>query len=135
MITTFCRNIGERFSKEKLEDPRKLQERAVMVALGIVYYLRLDEKSRTRYNKDLKKNMMGSMTVEEVLKEELDFYGKHLSIPHGIAKTQALLENLFCIIACCCTKTPLIIVGAPGSSKTLSFNLALSNIKGAESKL
>ena len=105
-----------------------------MVALGIVYYLRLDEKSRTRYNKDLKKNMMGSMTVEEVLKEELDFYGKHLCIPHGIAKTQALLENLFCIIACCCTKTPLIIVGAPGSSKTLSFNLALSNIKGAESK-
>ena len=105
-----------------------------MVALGIVYYLRLDETSRNRYKKELKKMMMGAMTVEQVLKEELNFYSKHLSIPHGIAKTQALLENLFCIIACCCTKTPLIIVGAPGSSKTLSFNLALANIKGAESK-
>ena len=105
-----------------------------MVALGIVYYLRLDEKTRRTYKNKLKKNLMGSMTVEEVLKDELYFYSKHLSIPQGIAKTQALLENLFCIIACCCTKTPLIIVGAPGSSKTLSFNLALANIKGAESK-
>ena len=66
---------------------------------------------------------------------QLDFYAKHLSIPRGIAKTRALMENLFCIIACCCTRTPLIIVGAPGSSKTLSFNLALSNLKGAESKM
>ena len=132
--TTDCRNGGERFSKEELADRHKLQERAVMVALGIVYYLRLDEDPRNRYKKELKKMMMGGMTVEQVLKEELNFYSKHLSIPHGIAKTQALLENLFCIIACCCTKTPLIIVGAPGSSKTLSFNLALANIKGAESK-
>ena len=124
----------ERFSDEELTDPRKLQERAVMVALGIVYYLRLDENSRKRYKNELRKNLMGSMTVGEVLQDELDFYSKHLSIPQGIAKTQALLENLFCIIACCCTKTPLIIVGAPGSSKTLSFNLALANIKGAESK-
>ena len=64
----------------------------------------------------------------------MDFYSGHLFIPRGIAKTQALMENLFCTIVCCCTSTPLIIVGAPGSSKTLSFNLALSNIKGGESK-
>ena len=105
-----------------------------MVALGIVYYFRLDENFRNRYKTELKKNLMSHRTVEDVLKDELVFYSKHFSIPHGIAKTQALLENLFCIIACCCTKTPLIIVGAPGSSKTLSFNLALANIKGAEAK-
>jgi len=29
---------------------------------------------------------------------------------------------------------PLIIVGSPGSSKTLSFNIAVSNLKGQESK-
>ena len=105
-----------------------------MVALGIVYYLRLDEIFRDRYQNELKTVTMESLTVKEVLEDELKVYSKHLSIPNGIAKTQALLENLFCIIACCCTKTPLIIVGAPGSSKTLSFNLALANIKGAESK-
>lgn len=30
---------------------------------------------------------------------------------------------------------PLILVGAPGSSKTLSFNLAIANLKGQESKV
>ena len=111
-----------------------MQERAVLVALAIVYYLRLNQKYRSMYQEELKKDLLGNKTVEEALKEELDFYSENLDIPSGIAKTQALMENMFCIIACCCTKTPLIIVGAPGSSKTLSFNLALANIKGAESK-
>ena len=57
-----------------------------------------------------------------------------VKLPHGIAKTEALKENLFCIIACCCARVPLIIVGEPGSSKTLSFNLAASNLRGIESK-
>ena len=134
LFTTVCRYGKERFSDKELADPRQLQERAVMVALGIVYYLRLDEMARKRYKNELRKNLMGHRTVEDALKDELNFYSKHLCVPRGIAKTQALLENLFCIIACCCTKTPLIIVGAPGSGKTLSFNLALVNIKGAESK-
>ena len=112
----------------------QLQEQAVLVALGIVYYLRLNQKYRDLYEEDLKKHLSGSKTVKEALKAELDFYSQHLNIPPGIAKTQALLENIFCIIACCCTKIPLIIVGAPGSSKTLSFNLALANMKGKESK-
>ena len=58
-----------------------------------------------------------------------------IRLPPGIAKTKALKENLFCIVACCCTKLPLIIVGEPGSSKTLSFNLAAANFKGADSKM
>ena len=65
---------------------------------------------------------------------QMDFYANKLSFPIGIAKTEALKENLFATIACTVTKTPLIIVGAPGSSKTLSFNLAISNLKGPESK-
>ena len=65
----------------------------------------------------------------------MDFYMNEIRLPPGIAKTKALKENLFCIIACCCTKLPLIIVGEPGSSKTLSFNLATANFKGADSKM
>ena len=64
----------------------------------------------------------------------MDFYTDQLSLPTGIAKTEALKENLFATIICTVTKTPLIIVGAPGSSKTLSFNLTISNLKGPESK-
>lgn len=65
---------------------------------------------------------------------QIDFYTNELSLPTGIAKTEALKENLFAVIICTATKTPLIIVGAPGSSKTLSFNLTVSNLKGSESK-
>ena len=57
-----------------------------------------------------------------------------MELPAGIAKTQALKENLFATIVCTVTHTPLIIVGPPGSSKTLSFNLAIANLKGQESK-
>ena len=31
------------------------------------------------------------------------------------------------------SKTPLIIVGPPGTSKSLSFNLTISNVKGGDS--
>lgn len=64
----------------------------------------------------------------------MDFYTDKLDLPAGIAKTEALKENLFATIICTVTKTPLIIVGAPGSSKTLSFNLTISKLKGQESK-
>ena len=64
----------------------------------------------------------------------MGFYINKLSLPTGIAKTEALKENLFATIICTVTNTPLIIVGAPGSSKTLSFNLTVSNLKGPESK-
>jgi len=64
----------------------------------------------------------------------MDFYINNLNLPTGIAKTEALKENLFATIICTATNTPLIIVGAPGSSKTLSFNLTVSNLKGPESK-
>ena len=64
----------------------------------------------------------------------MDFYADKLILPTGIAKTEALKENLFATIVCTVTKTPLIIVGAPGSSKTLSFNLTISNLMGPESE-
>ena len=64
----------------------------------------------------------------------MDFYISNLNLPAGIAKTEALKENVFAMIICTVTKTPLIIVGAPGSSKTLSFSLTISNLKGPESK-
>ena len=70
----------------------------------------------------------------QAFSDELDWYIEQVELPTGIAKTRALKENLFATIICAVTHTPLIIVGAPGSSKTLSFNLAIANLKGQESK-
>ena len=110
--------------------------RAVVVALGLVYYLRLNTKHRKKYREVLDHHTsISRVTFSKVFQEELEWYINHIDLPPGIAKTQALKENIFATIVCTMTHTPLIIVGPPGSSKTLSFNLTLANLKGQESKV
>ena len=109
--------------------------RAILVALGVVYYMRLNTKYRAKYEQDLTlKHKFTALPFSEAFQSELEWYAQQIEFPKGIAKTQALKENLLAIILCTVTQTPLIIVGAPGSSKTLSFNIAVSNLKGQESK-
>lgn len=109
--------------------------RAVVVALGLVYYLRLDSKHRKMYEEELDhQTTLTRISFSKTFDEELNWYIKHVDLPEGIAKTRALKENLLATIVCTMTHTPLIIVGCPGSSKTLSFNLTLANLKGEESK-
>ena len=68
----------------------------------------------------------GEINFSKAFQEELfDWFCKNIELPPGIAKMQAFFLPH--------THTPLIIVGAPGSSKTLSFNLAIANLKGPES--
>ena len=119
------------------EDPTKFHRCAVMVALGIVYYLRLTSKFREDYRAflDAVDRMEGEITFFQAYNRELRWYIELFELPPGIAKTTALMENVFAIIACAVTHTPLIIVGPPGSSKTLSFNIASANLKGKESRI
>ena len=110
--------------------------RAVLMALGIVYYMRLNAKYRKEYKKYLDdiNRMPNEVSFSTAFDEELEYYIKQVELPKGIAHTIALKENLFATIICTITHTPLIIVGAPGSSKTLSFNQTVVNLKGQESK-
>ena len=117
-------------------DHQDYPRRAVLVALGIVYYLRLSSKYREKYKIMLdKESRLGGVKFTRAFQEELDWLTSKMELPPGIAKTQALKENMFAIVVCTVTHTPLILVGAPGSSKTLSFNLTVANLKGPESKI
>lgn len=109
---------------------------AIFVAIGLVYYMRLNHEYRVKYEEFLKNYNILSQnpTFLTVWKRSLDWMIKDADIPAGIAKTDALKENFFAIIMCCVTQTPLIITGVPGSSKTVSFNLVVSNCKGLSSK-
>ena len=111
--------------------------RATLVALGIVYYMRLNTKYREAFKSFIDKEhcLPNEVRFSKAFAEELRWFIKQVDLPTGIARTQALMENLFATIVCTGTHTPLIIVGAPGSSKTLSFNLAIANLKGQESKV
>lgn len=111
--------------------------RAIMVALSLVYYMRLNENFRRQYVKFIDEEMItteGDVSFKKSLDDELNWFINQIKPPPGIAKTTALKENVFAIISCTITRTPLIIVGDPGSSKTMSFNLVVSKLKGKESE-
>lgn len=112
--------------------------RAVYVALAIVYYFRLDRKYRVLYAEHMSKSPVllidkNPVKFSDALQKELDWLIEEMSLPPGVAKTEALKENLYAIVVCTMTRTPLIIVGAPGSSKTLSFKITVGNMQGLAS--
>lgn len=111
--------------------------RAMFVSMALVYYMRLPFDLRRRYVQFVdssERNFEGELTFCEAFTSELNWYINNVELPPGIAKTEALKENLLATILCCITKVPLIIEGAPGTSKTLSFNIAVANLKGSGSK-
>ena len=112
--------------------------RAVLVSLALVYYLRLNTDYRERYREYMDsclKKEQDELKFSKAIDDEINWFFSRLKLPPGIAQTEALKENVFVIIVCTMTHTPLIIVGPPGCSKTLSFHLALANLKGEGSKV
>ena len=128
--------LYNKFNPHK-ESKAKFHRRAVLVALGIVYFMRLTSKFRSDYRGflDSVDRMVGEVTFSQAYIGDLRWFISQVELPPGIAKTNALMENIFAIIVCTVTHTPLIIVGPPGSSKTLSFNIASANLKGKESRV
>ena len=112
-------------------------QRAVLVSLGIVYFMRLNAKYRERYEDWINESyeLAGEVNFQDAFQEELEWFISKIELPPGIAPTQSLMENLLATVVCTSTRIPLIIVGAPGSSKTLSFNIAIDSMKGQESKV
>ena len=117
---------------KRFSTTKEQQVRAVLVALGLVYYLRLGDKDRKSYSEflDIQSRDLGNVDFTTAFNEELDWYMERVDLPPGIAKTTALKENVFANIVCCQTHTPLIIIGEPGTSKTLSFNIVANTFKG-----
>ena len=137
-VFTFYRWLMSLYEIQKQHGLKKdYNRRAIMVSLGIVYYMRLGSNFREEYCKvlDSKYRLPHEVNFSQAFFPELDWFCSNIELPPGIAKTQALKENLFATIVCTMTHTPLIIVGPPGTSKTLSFNLVIANLKGPKSKM
>jgi hypothetical protein len=47
-----------------------------------------------------------------------------------IAYNKAIRENLFTSFVCILNKIPVLLIGPPGSSKSLSLKLINSNLRG-----
>ncbi|GAM18351.1 hypothetical protein SAMD00019534_015260 [Acytostelium subglobosum LB1] len=53
---------------------------------------------------------------------------RYTKLPPGVALTQSLKRNIFCITVAINCSVPLCIVGPPGCSKTLSFSIVIDNL-------
>ena len=106
-------------------------ECSIILSLFICYYLRLpDKESRKNYEDliDSKKYFKNKFMVIPNL--EMEYVINSFLIPKGIAKNQALKENLFSALYCCMNKIPLIICGKPGRSKTLCIQILQNSLRG-----
>ncbi|CAF4842456.1 unnamed protein product, partial [Rotaria sp. Silwood1] len=70
----------------------------------------------------------------QIIQNELERFVNtdNFVIPHGVAVNQAIREHIFSIVVSIVTRTPLCIIGAPGQSKTLSFQIVLQNLQGSQ---
>ena len=114
--------------------PKKLfYESAINLSLFICYYLRLpDKESRKILKEKLNEKKFFNSDFLKIPSLEMDYVIDSLIIPIGIAKNQALKENLFSALFCIVNKIPLIICGKPGRSKTLCIQILQSSLKGKE---
>ena len=104
----------------------------VNLAIYICYYLRLPDKIiRTQFENIINKKYFNGDFLK-LPNLELNYLINNLVIPIGIAKNQALKENIFASMFCIVNKIPLIICGKPGRGKTLSIQILQNSMKGKE---
>ena len=90
-------------------------------------------------NKDLKDEILSRSeniinNFQDFLEIEQDYLINQMELGKGIGKNSILKENLFLIFVSVLIKIPLIIVGKPGSGKSLSIQLIIDSMKGKNSK-
>ena len=127
------------FSKYSNETRLQRNIRAIFVACAITYYFRLNELFRDRYeiemdNIDKLRRSHSAITFKQALNDEMEWLLSKIKLHSRIACTKALKENVYAIVVCSMTRIPLIIIGPPGSSKTISFKIVVSNFQGVASE-
>ena len=73
-------------------------------------------------------------SFSDLLKIEEEFLLEQIELAPSIGKNQLLKENIFLLFLAVVTKIPLIIVGKPGTGKSLSAQLINNSMKGKYSK-
>ncbi|KAJ9458845.1 hypothetical protein DIPPA_15027 [Diplonema papillatum] len=78
-------------------------------------------------------HLNGARAVEDLLKSTMTAICSRLEVEEGIAMNQALKENLYVTMICVFNRVPVMVVGKPGTSKTLTLQVLASNLRGANS--
>jgi MoxR-like ATPase len=62
--------------------------------------------------------------------EQMDYVRRLKAPDEQIALNNALIEYVFGCLVCLLNKIPVLLIGNPGSSKSLSMRLIQSNLRG-----
>ena len=114
----------------------KRMKNSLNMTLYLCYYLRLNEnKYRLELTKSLNDYFYKNNSFLKVPNQEITKITEEMKIEksRGIALNKALKENLFSIFVSLMNKVPLIIIGKPGTSKSLSFQILFNTMKGEHS--
>ncbi|CAF4545879.1 unnamed protein product, partial [Rotaria sp. Silwood2] len=117
--------------------------RCIALSLALIYYFRLPTKEDNAQRNDHttpSREKLGEILSQsipdfvQIIQNELERFVNtdNFVIPHGVAVNQAIREHIFSIVVSIITRTPLCIIGAPGQSKTLSFQIVLQNLQGSQ---
>ena len=104
------------------------------MTLYLSYYLRLNDKN---HRNELVHKLNESKIFEDFLNiplKEVKSLTSQMKIEKGIALNRALKENLFTSYICIDNVIPLIIVGKPGTGKSLSLQILFNTLQGEYSE-
>ena len=103
------------------------------LTLYLCYYLRLDKKQYKEKLSNRLKHFFNNNFLN-IPEKEITFLTKEMSIEKGIALNRPLKEILFTSFFCVENNIPLIIVGKPGTGKSLGFQILYNTLKGEYSE-
>ena len=116
---------------QKNYKPKEKMKLSLNMTLYLCYYLRLNDK---KYREELAEKLNGFFKKNflHFPDKEVKRLTESMSIEKGkgIALNRALKENLFTCFTCIVNTVPLIIVGKPGTGKSLSFQILYNSLKG-----
>ena len=126
-------------SSLNLHSTNTIMKYSLNMTLYLCYYLRINEKKiRNQLAEKLDPifydNIKKDNNFTRFPKFELKKLTKLMLIEKGIALNRALKENLYTYYTCIEANIPLIIIGKPGTGKSLSFQILYNTLKGEHSE-
>ncbi|GAM22494.1 hypothetical protein SAMD00019534_056690 [Acytostelium subglobosum LB1] len=113
---------------------------AIITSIALTYYIRCApgeprEKMLAQLNKQYQQDAYADLrtqyrTFKDLFDNIVNSFCRFdtMDVPKGIAPTESLKLNIFCITVAINCKMPMFIVGPPGCSKTLSFGIVINNM-------
>jgi hypothetical protein len=125
--------ILEKLSPNSRPSPFALFTINLILALGVSYFSRLDERRL-----EFEEEMTGSLLLQNryfsrVITTCQDIFIDELNLEQTIAKNDALKENVWMMAICIDLRIPLFLVGKPGSSKSLAKTVITDVMQGEAS--